>query len=95
MTGDYAQAVRERQVWAAIEDRQIVAFAVLIAKLPRLRPLEQLELIHPVANHASCRVVAEGSWIYQARQMRADIIAERCKEMRATEVLISADPDVG
>jgi hypothetical protein len=90
MTADYAQAIRERQVWTAIEDRWIVGFAVLIAKLPRLRPLEQLELIHSVANHASCRVLAEGLWIYQARQMRADVIAERCKEMLATEALISA-----
>ena len=32
MIADYTQAVRERQVWAAIEDRQIVGFAVLIAK---------------------------------------------------------------
>jgi GNAT superfamily N-acetyltransferase len=32
MTADYAQAVRERQAWAAIEDQQIVGFAVLIAK---------------------------------------------------------------
>lgn len=32
MTADYAQAVRGRQAWAAIEDRQIVGFAVLIAK---------------------------------------------------------------
>ncbi len=32
MTADYAQAVREQQAWAAIEDQQIVGFAVLIAK---------------------------------------------------------------
>jgi len=32
MTADYAQAVRGRQAWAAIQDRQIVGFAVLIAK---------------------------------------------------------------
>jgi len=32
MTADYAQAVRGRQAWAAIQDKQIVGFAVLIAK---------------------------------------------------------------
>jgi GNAT superfamily N-acetyltransferase len=32
MTADYAQAVRDGQAWAAIEDGQIVGFAVLIAR---------------------------------------------------------------
>jgi ribosomal protein S18 acetylase RimI-like enzyme len=32
MTADYAQAVRERQAWAALEDQQVLGFAVLIAK---------------------------------------------------------------
>jgi ribosomal protein S18 acetylase RimI-like enzyme len=32
MTADYALAAREQQAWAAIEDQQIVGFAVLIAK---------------------------------------------------------------
>ncbi len=32
MTADYAQAVRRGQAWAAVEDGQIVGFAVLIAR---------------------------------------------------------------
>ncbi len=44
MTADYAQAVRERQVWTAIEDRQIVGFAVLIAK-PGYLLLENVALL--------------------------------------------------
>jgi len=44
MTADYAQAVRERQVWAAIEDRQIVGFAVLIA-MPGYLLLENVAVL--------------------------------------------------
>jgi GNAT superfamily N-acetyltransferase len=32
MTADYAQAVRDRQAWAALEDGQIVGFAIMIAQ---------------------------------------------------------------
>ena len=32
MTADYAQAVRDGQAWAALEDRQIVGFAIIIAQ---------------------------------------------------------------
>ncbi|HEV3290753.1 MAG TPA: hypothetical protein VG123_17360, partial [Streptosporangiaceae bacterium] len=32
MTADYAQAVRDGQAWAALEDGQIVGFAVIIAQ---------------------------------------------------------------
>jgi GNAT superfamily N-acetyltransferase len=32
VTADYAQVVRSRQAWAAIEDGQVVGFAVLIAR---------------------------------------------------------------
>lgn len=32
MTADYAQAIRDGQAWAAIEDGQIVGFAVVIAQ---------------------------------------------------------------
>jgi len=32
MTADYAQAVREGQAWAALEDGQIVGFAIIIAQ---------------------------------------------------------------
>jgi hypothetical protein len=32
MTADYAQAVRDGQAWAALEDGQIVSFAVIIAQ---------------------------------------------------------------
>ena len=32
MTADYAQAVRDGQAWAAIEDGQIVGFAIVIAQ---------------------------------------------------------------
>ena len=32
MTADYAQAVRDGQAWAALEDGQIVGFAIIIAQ---------------------------------------------------------------
>jgi len=32
MTADYAQAVRDGQAWAAVEDGQIAGFAVLVAR---------------------------------------------------------------
>ena len=32
MTADYAQPVRNRQAWAAVEDGEIVGFAILIAR---------------------------------------------------------------
>jgi hypothetical protein len=32
MTADYAQAVRNRQAWAAVEDGEIAGFAILIAR---------------------------------------------------------------
>jgi GNAT superfamily N-acetyltransferase len=32
MTADYTQAVRDRQAWAALEDGQIVGFAIMIAQ---------------------------------------------------------------
>lgn len=32
MTADYAQAIRDGQAWAAIEDGQIVGFAIVIAQ---------------------------------------------------------------
>ena len=32
MTADYAQAVRNRQAWAAVEDSEIAGFAILIAR---------------------------------------------------------------
>jgi GNAT superfamily N-acetyltransferase len=32
MTADYTQAVRDRQAWAALEDGQIVGFAIIIAQ---------------------------------------------------------------
>jgi hypothetical protein len=32
MTADYAQAVRNRQAWAAVQDDGIAGFAILIAR---------------------------------------------------------------
>jgi len=32
MTADYAQAVRDRQVWVAVEDGQVTGFVVLVAQ---------------------------------------------------------------
>jgi GNAT superfamily N-acetyltransferase len=32
MTADYAQAVRDRQVWVAVEDGQVTGFVVLVAR---------------------------------------------------------------
>jgi hypothetical protein len=32
VTADYAQAVRDGQAWAALEDGQIVGFAIIIAR---------------------------------------------------------------
>jgi len=38
MTADYAQAVRDGQAWAALEDGQIVGFAIIIAQPGYLLP---------------------------------------------------------
>jgi hypothetical protein len=35
-------------------------------RLPRRRPLEQLELLHSVGNHASCRVAEKANFIFSA-----------------------------
>jgi hypothetical protein len=38
MTADYAQAVRNRQAWAAVQDGGIAGFAILIARPGYLLP---------------------------------------------------------
>ena len=44
MTADYAQAVRDRQVWAAVQDGEISGFAVLITQ-PGYLELENIAVL--------------------------------------------------
>jgi RimJ/RimL family protein N-acetyltransferase len=50
----------------AIAPRALSAVCEWAFRLPRLRPLEQLELIHSVGNHASCRVADKAGFALSA-----------------------------
>jgi RimJ/RimL family protein N-acetyltransferase len=49
-----------------IAPRALSAVCEWAFRLPRLRPLEQLELIHSVGNHASCRVADKAGFALSA-----------------------------
>jgi hypothetical protein len=49
-----------------IAPRALSAVCEWVFCLPRLRPLEQLELIHAVGNHASCRVADKAGFAFSA-----------------------------
>ena len=49
MTADYAEAIRSRQAWAAIEDGRIAGFAVLVAR-PGYLLLENVAVLPTAQN---------------------------------------------
>ena len=49
-----------------IAPRALSAVSEWAFRLPRSRPLEQLELIHPVGNHPSCRVAGKAGFVLSA-----------------------------
>jgi RimJ/RimL family protein N-acetyltransferase len=49
-----------------IAPRALSALCEWAFRLPRIRPLEQLELIHSVGNHASCRVAEKTGFALSA-----------------------------
>jgi RimJ/RimL family protein N-acetyltransferase len=49
-----------------IAPRALSAVCEWAFRLPRIRPLEQLELIHAVGNHASCRVADKAGFALSA-----------------------------
>lgn len=70
---DGAAASGEVGYWVAaparglgIAPRALNAVCEWAFRLPRLRPLEQLELIHAVGNHASCRVAEKTGFALSA-----------------------------
>jgi RimJ/RimL family protein N-acetyltransferase len=49
-----------------IAPRALNAVCEWAFRLPRIQPLEQLELIHAVGNHASCRVAGKAGFALSA-----------------------------
>jgi RimJ/RimL family protein N-acetyltransferase len=49
-----------------IAPRALSAVCEWAFRLPRIRPLEQLELSHAVGNHASCRVAGKAGFALSA-----------------------------
>jgi GNAT superfamily N-acetyltransferase len=71
MTADYAQAVRDRQVWVAVEDGQVTGFVVLVAR-PGYLLLENVAVLPAAQGRGS----AAASWAWR-RRMPANWAAVR------------------